>query len=453
MDFSSKKRSLIFVSITLFALFTLSIGFVFRSGSVLAVSTKTAAVDPGHQVLPANDGWAAASGGTTGGSTATSAHVYTVTTRAQLVQDLGGAKSTDSTAKIIYISGTIYGNQDNSGNMSTCSSYGTGGYSLSAYLAAYNPSVWGRSKKPSGPQESARAASENKQAASVEISIPSNTTLVGIGNNADIIGANFIVKSANNVIIRNLNFENASDCFPQWDPTDGATGNWNSAFDNISILNNSTHVWIDHNVFTDANQPDSSEPTYFGRLYEQHDGECDITKGADLVTVSWNRFLNHDKTMLIGSSDSLTSDSGKLRVTISNNEFNGTLERTPRVRFGEVHVYNNYYNQGANPAMQYALGVGIDSQIYDQNNYFQLASNLSAADIINVYSGTRIYSTGDIVNGSAVNPVTAYNAVNSPKLSTSVGWTPTYYNTIVATSLVPARVENSAGTGHTLTED
>ena len=443
----TRKRSLTFVAITLFALLILSLSFAFRSSTGAG-----AAADPGHQVLPANDGWAAASGGTTGGSSATSAHVYTATTRAQLVQDLGGAKSTDATPKIIYIQGSIYGNQDNSGKTLTCSSYVTGGYSLSAYLAAYNPSVWGRSKKPSGPQENARAASESNQAASVEIYVPSNTTIVGIGNNANIIGANLLVKSANNVIIRNLNFENASDCFPQWDPTDGSTGNWNSAFDNLSIFMNSTHVWVDHNTFTDANQPDSSEPTYFGRLYEQHDGECDITKGADLVTVSWNRFLNHDKTMLIGSSDSLTSDKGKLRVTISNNEFNGTLERTPRVRFGQVHVYNNYYNQGANPAMQYGLGVGINSQIYDQNNYFQLPSTLKASGILKVYKGTKIHTEGDIVNGSAVNLLTAYNAANSPQLSANVGWTPTYYNTIVAASLVPTRVLNNAGTGHTLTE-
>ena len=156
--------------------------------------------------------------------------------------------------------------------------------------------------------------------------------------------------------------------------------------------------------------------------------------------------------MLIGSSDSLTSDAGKLRVTISDNEFDGTLERTPRVRFGQVHVYNNYYNQGANPAMQYGIGVGINSQVYDQNNYFQLPSNLKASDILKVYKGTKIHTEGDIVNGSAVNLLTAYNAANSPKLSANVGWTPTYFNTIVAASLVPTRVTNNAGTGHTLTE-
>jgi len=33
------------------------------------------------------------------------------------------------------------------------------------------------------------------------------------------------------------------------------------------------------------------------------------------VTVSWNRFENHDKVMLIGSSDNAPADGGKLKVT------------------------------------------------------------------------------------------------------------------------------------------
>ncbi len=441
-----RKRSFAFVAFGMFALLILSLSFAFK-----VTSSAGAAADPGHQVLPANDGWAAANGGTTGGSAATSANTYTVTTRAQLVQALGGAKSTSTTPRIIYVQGSIYGNQDDSGNTLTCSSYITGGYSLSAYLAAYNPSVWGRTKKPSGTQENARAASESKQAARVEIYVPSNTTIVGIGNNANIIGANLLVKSANNVIIRNLNFQNASDCFPQWDPTDGSSGNWNSAFDNLSIFTNSTHVWVDHNTFSDANQPDSSEPSYFGRIYEQHDGECDITKGADLVTVSWNIFSNHDKTMLIGSSDSLTSDAGKLRVTIHHNEFLNTIEREPRVRFGQVHVYDNYYNETANSQFQYALGVGKSSQIYAQNNYYQVPSGFSAGSILKAFTGTVIYTTGDIVNGKAIDLLAAYNAANTPHLSASVGWTPKYVTTVDATSLVPSLIQGNAGTGHTLT--
>jgi len=461
MHSTAKKRSLIFIGITLFSLLSVSIGFVF-TGSIAQAATTTVTTSSsthidlaaGLQPLPANDGWASATGGTTGGSAAAAANVYVVKTRAQLVQALGGDnKGTDATPKIVYIEGSIYGNQDNTGKMLTCADYALNGYTLSAYLAAYDPAVWGRTQVPSGPLEDARHASQLNQGTYVQIYIPSNTTIIGVGDEARVIGANFMVKNVNNVIIRNLSFEDASDCFPQWDPTDGATGNWNSAYDNLSVLNNSTHVWVDHNTFSDEKQPDSSEPTYFGRIYEQHDGECDITKGADLVTVSWNRFLNHDKTMLIGSSDSSTVDTGKLRVTIHHNEFENTLERLPRVRFGQVHVYDNYYNEGKNSNLLYALGVGVNSQIYAQNNYYQLPSGFAVGNVIGYYKGTAIHTEGDLVNGKPVDLLAAYNALNTPTLSGTVSWTPQYYLPIDATKHVPTLVERNAGIGGPLTSN
>src|SRR5207253_235697 len=120
------------------------------------------------------------------------------------------------------------------------------------------------------------------------------------------------------------------DCFPQWDPTDGENGNWNSQYDSVS-LTGGTHVWVDHCAFDDGDHPDNAQPEYFGRPYQWHDGELDITRGSDLVTVSWNRFTDHDKTMLIGSSDTSTTDAGKLRVTIHHNLFRTIGQRAPRV--------------------------------------------------------------------------------------------------------------------------
>lgn len=434
----SKKRSAIHIGIVLFTLLILSVSFTFRATTAQA-EERGSDIDhnAGRQVLPKNDGWAAAEGGTAGGATATRAHVYTVTNREQLVQALGGDNTgADTTPKIVYIKGVINGNEDDAGNPLTCANYVTDGYSLSAYLAAYDPAVWGRTSVPSGPFEDARHASQLNQAARVQIYIPSNTTIIGDDEGASVIGANFMVKNVNNVIIRNIQFENASDCFPQWDPTDGATGNWNSQYDNISVYN-ATHVWVDHNSFTDANQPDSLQPTYFGREYQQHDGELDITKGADLVTVSWNCFSNHDKTMLIGSTDNPAYDVGKLRVTLHHNDFENTLERMPRVRFGQVNVYNNLYNQATNSKLQYALGVGISSQIYAQNNYYVLPAGFPAANIIKVYSGTAIYTKGDIVNGQPVDLLAAYNAAHTPALSGTVGWTPQYHLHIDPTQEVP----------------
>ncbi|MFD7631474.1 hypothetical protein ACFV7Q_36620 [Streptomyces sp. NPDC059851] len=71
------------------------------------------------------------------------------------------------------------------------------------------------------------------------------------GTDAGINGGSLLVQKADNVIIRNLTFADTRDCFPQWHPTDGSEGNWNSAYDAVT-LPASTHVWVDHNTFTDS---------------------------------------------------------------------------------------------------------------------------------------------------------------------------------------------------------
>ena len=134
------------------------------------------AVPLGRQVLPPGDGWAAEGPGTTGGSTAPASNVYTVDSRAELAAALAAPSP-----KIVYVRGRIDGNTDDAGNALTCADYAADGYSLDAYLAAYDPAVWGREAKPSGPLESARAASAANQARRVRLKVGSNTTVVGVG--------------------------------------------------------------------------------------------------------------------------------------------------------------------------------------------------------------------------------------------------------------------------------
>ncbi len=88
---------------------------------------------------------------------------------------------------------------------------------------------------PSGPLETARRASQANQQARIRINIPANTTLIGLSG-ATIMGAHLRVNNVDNVIVRNLTLLDAHDCFPAWDPTDGSAGNWNSAYDNLSLL-------------------------------------------------------------------------------------------------------------------------------------------------------------------------------------------------------------------------
>ncbi|MFL6658838.1 MAG: pectinesterase family protein [Massilia sp.] len=246
------------------------------------------------------------------------------------------------------------------------------------------------------------------------INLDSNTTLSGAGSGSGLINASVIVSKASNVIIRHLNFRNPCDVAPRWDPDDGAKGNWNSLYDAITI-SASTHVWIDHNSFTDAPFGDQLAPIEFGMMKQCHDGALDITKGSDLITVSYNRFSLHEKNGLIGSSDNATGDIGHLRVTYSNNLFENVSSRTPRVRFGQVHLYNNYHVGDRKHLVyrhEYSIGVGKRADIIVDANAYDIAGARSCADIVHSY-GTdgSIADHGSTLNGA---PLGACSQISAP---------------------------------------
>ncbi|MDR8410063.1 right-handed parallel beta-helix repeat-containing protein [Nonomuraea sp. 3-1Str] len=163
------------------------------------------------------------------------------------------------------------------------------------------------------------------------LKVTSNKTVLG-NSGATISGCGFNVASASNVIIRNLTFRG-----------------WNDDGINVQY---STRVWIDHNSFSDG-----------------YDGAVDIKRASDYVTVSWNKFSDHDKTMLLGHSDDNGSeDRGHLRVTYHHNWFDGTNQRHPRVRFGNpVHVYNNYYSSIGS----YGVASTKEAGVLVEGNYFE----------------------------------------------------------------------------------
>jgi pectate lyase len=431
------------------------------AGTVIGITaTAGKKTDLGRETLAANDGWASFSTGTTGGSNAAPDHVYTVRNRQELIGALNDgvypppSSNPSNIPKIIYVEGTIDANVDDSNQPLTCADYARNGYTLEAYLATYDPAVWGR-RLPSGPLEQARVASQQAQQARVRIRVGSNTTIVGVGKHAvirggwlDIRGTAGVPNSRTNIIIRNITFQDSFDCFPQWDPTDGSLGNWNSQYDSIS-LRDSDHVWIDHNTFEDSQTADSGLPTFFGRLFQVHDGQVDITNASDLVTVSYNRFTNHDKVMLIGSSDSATADRGKLRVTLHHNLFEGLGQRAPRVRFGQVHVFNNYYKLRDALDYQYSWGVGRESAIFAQNNFFRTDHDITPDRFISRLNGTAISASGTLVDAASdnhlVDVVEAYNEVNNPDLLIDAGWQPVLFNEIEPAFKVPSAIESRAG--------
>ncbi|WP_432196671.1 pectate lyase family protein [Streptomyces sp. bgisy027] len=394
----------------------------------------------GREVLPAGDGWASEGAGTTGGSAADAAHVHTVTTWAEFRQALADG---GSAPKIIKVKGMIDAVSEG------CDAFAAEGYDFQRYLADYDPAVWGHDTPVSGVQEELRAASAAVQDQAVKANVPANTTIVGVGRNSGILGGSLQIKGVDNVILRNLTVEAPIDCFPQWDPTDdNKTGAWNSEYDSV-VVYGSTHVWIDHNTLTDGRYPDSSLPSYFGKVYQQHDGLLDVVRGADHVTVSWNSFEDHDKTMLIGNSDSAGStDTGKLKVTLHHNRFEGIVERAPRVRFGQVDSYNNHFVVTKGQNYGYVFGIGASSQLYATDNALSLASGVSVGKALKKWNEAPLTAENNYVNGRLTDLIAVHNAeIPGETLQSGAGWTPTLRTRVDSPRAVPGIVDHRAGAG------
>ena len=411
------------------------------------------------------------------------------------------ANGPDDTAKIIYIQGRISLSTNKAGDELGLEDYACDGYDFEAYKAFYDPTTWNKTLVDGelreifpcpGTPEELRDCSRRNQRAVVTLRVGSNTSLFGVGKDAKIVHGHLVIgggvptgappqplgilplttelaedcgiappateppeppaldpaaalqPTAENVIVRNITFEDAFDFFPAWDPTDSYSdppeepnleglyplcqvavddatgagphqcpgGRWNSSYDNITVQN-ARHVWIDNNTFNDGDRETQGTASIWGAPYDlyqnrvqPHDGLLDINGTSDMVTVSRNIFRNHDKVMLIGGSDTVreTNGWGYLSVTVHHNQFINCGQRMPRVRFGKVHVYNNLIrgtlfpqiataeDRANKPLPAYpmgsALAVGHLAKVYSEDNVFNITKghaddeDPTAADVV-----------------------------------------------------------------------
>jgi len=264
------------------------------------------------------------------------------------------------------------------------------------------------------------------------VDIGSNKTILGLGADATIDGFGLDINGwtsrevdefgtdvcepesaeqferVENVVVRNLTFVNTPD-------------------DSINVQCYSHHIWVDHNTFNVS-----------------VDGSVDVKRGSDLVTISFNRFSGTDKTMLLGhSADNGAQDRGFLRVTYHHNWFDGTNTRTPRVRFGFAHVFNNYL-----ASSDYFLGLGVEAKIYAEGNYVEKAKTLTqtfteSEDYHLTWAPSNRYDVETITRANSNDSVQSewLDADGSVTAPTAYAYTPE-----AATSL-PTSVRDGAGAG------
>ncbi len=199
------------------------------------------------------------------------------------------------------------------------------------------------------------------------------------------------VKRCSNILFRNITFEG-----PGAYDTDGN--------DNMTI-DNCTNVWVDHCDFQDG-----------------VDGNLDVKNLADYISITWCRFIylkppisggsgganDHRFSNLFGSSDGATGDRGKLRITMQNCWWaQGCKERMPRVRFGKVHIVNNYFSCSGN---NHCVRAGFEADLRVESNYFENVNNpidlfdndfTAVSSINNSFVGTTGTTAG---SGTAFTP-------------------------------------------------
>ena len=205
--------------------------------------------------------------------------------------------------------------------------------------------------------------------------VTSDKTIIGLGSNSGITGGGLNIglpisndilelppNAVHNVIICNLTFDGAND-------------------DNINVMMFSHHIWIHHNTFLG-----------------QSDGALDFKRGSSYGTISYNHFVRTRKTMLLAHSDENDAqDIGRLKVTYHHNWFDHGGSRHPRCRYGETHIFNNFYDNVSN----YGIGVGKKSRIYSENNFCE-GGNCSEG-VSNSGSG-GMKDVGSVGGFSSMNP-------------------------------------------------
>ena len=286
----------------------------------------------------------------------------------------------------------------------------------------------------------------------IQLVIASNTAIVGANADSGIKGATISISGVSNVVLRNLNIRDAYDPFPHHEVKDGGvtSDGYNAQWDCITIQdkdssNQTKYVWIDHCTFEDTM---SLCHGYTGgtngtsEKWQTYDGLLDIKGLGQYITVSYCKFKNHDKTSLIGSSDT-DGDADTRLITYHHNYFYNCGQRLPMVRKTTMHLYNNYYAYSSGDySQQNAVGVRKGSTIYAENNYFDSGIKYAFSDSGSSSSSGTLYSVGNTNNASSGTSLT--NSVTATLFTAPTGY-PTY--TLETAATVQANLPSEVGAG------
>jgi pectate lyase len=159
----------------------------------------------------------------------------------------------------------------------------------------------------------------NTAADKIELKEISNVSIIGVGGGAVFDQLGVHLRDSSNIIIQNVTVRNVKK-------SGSPTSNGGDAIGMESTVRN---VWVDH-VNLEASGGESAG----------FDGLFDMKDNVQYVTLSYSTLRNSGRGGLIGSSE---SDRSNGFVTFHHNLYENIDSRTPLLRGGIAHIYNNYY--------------------------------------------------------------------------------------------------------------
>ncbi len=251
-------------------------------------------------------------------------------------------------------------------------------------------------------------------------------TLIGVGSSGVLDQIGVHVRNSSNIIIRNLWIKNVKK-------SGSPISNGGDAIGFESTVNN---IWVDHNTLEAS-----------GGESDGYDSLLDMKAGVTNVTVSWNHYRNSSRAGLIGSSD---DDAANTNITFHHNWYENIQQRTPLLRHGLVHTYNNYWSNLSNSDMIHGINSRMGGRVLVEGNYFKNSNNpLIASDdspqpgCWQTRSNTLDSYTYDrsVGNGALVVPV-----IINGQFDSTCSVTVPYSYTLDASTSIPSIV--MAGSGH-----
>lgn len=296
--------------------------------------------------------------------------------------------------------------------MTTGTTGGAGGRSITVTTGAELQAALNAKKKEAEPLTiyvAGKINYANSGVSKIDVKELKDVSILGVGTIGELEGIGIKIFRASNIIVRNLKIHHVrigeKDC--------------------ISIEGPADHIWIDHCELYNE---------YQGVSKDYYDGLLDIKADADYITVSWNYMYNSWKSSLSGSSE---TDTFNRKVTYHNNYFRNLNSRVPLFRGGSGHIFNNYYKDIA----ETAINSRIEACIKIENNYFLNAKN----PWVSAYSSVVGY--GDVSGNILINSPFIYSA-DTKELGPCTATIPyDYSHILLAAEEVPSIVEQYAGVG------